>query len=74
MKWPSNYEGVRRVETRWQKSSFSTDSDGNCLELASHAADMIIRESDAPSVISRFPSERLHGLLAVLKAGKADLA
>ncbi|THA25595.1 DUF397 domain-containing protein [Streptomyces sp. RKND-216] len=36
----------------WHKSSYSEDSDGNCLEVARHEDGLLIRESDDPDVIA----------------------
>ncbi|MFF4157413.1 DUF397 domain-containing protein [Streptomyces sp. NPDC001678] len=39
------------VETPWRKSSFSTDSEGNCVELARVDGRVALRESDAPATV-----------------------
>lgn len=55
---------------QWQKSSFSSGSDGaSCVELASHDNKLLLRESDAPTqVISPAPAS----LTALLRRLKAD--
>ncbi|UQI43770.1 DUF397 domain-containing protein [Streptomyces sp. HU2014] len=37
----------------WQKSSFSGGGGEQCVELATHADDVLIRESDTPTHIIR---------------------
>ncbi|MCC3778680.1 DUF397 domain-containing protein [Streptomyces sp. UNOB3_S3] len=54
----------------WQKSSFSTDSQGDCVELARIRDRRIgIRESDAPATVVATTPPRLRALLAAVKAG-----
>jgi Domain of unknown function (DUF397) len=60
---------VRRVGIQWHKSSFSTDS-VNCLELASHQGDVLIRESEDADVIVRTTTEKLRAFLTNAKAGE----
>jgi hypothetical protein len=57
------------VDIKWCKSSFSEQGD-NCLELASHKGDILVRESDAPGVIVRVAPDTLHAFLAAIKAGE----
>lgn len=64
MKWLSNYEGVRRVEIRWLKSSFSGHPEADCLELASHEGDILLRESDDPGVFVTTTPAQLRAFLA----------
>jgi hypothetical protein len=54
----------------WQKSSFSTGGEGNCVELAAAATGTHIhlRESDHPQDIATFPPHALAGLLHTVKA------
>lgn len=60
------------MQLRWTKSSFSTDADDNCLELASQDQDILVRESEDPGVIARVSAQRLIGLLTCVKAGRLD--
>jgi hypothetical protein len=60
------------VEIQWQKSSFSTDSEGNCLELATQGDDILVRESDNPDVIVQTSRAKLAAFLAGAKAGEFD--
>ncbi|MGV9882625.1 DUF397 domain-containing protein [Streptomyces sp. NPDC003006] len=54
---------------RWQKSSFSTGGEGECVELASGPTGHIhVRESDRPDEIATVASGALYGLLRALKA------
>ncbi len=55
--WQPRYEGVRKVGIQWLKSSFSTDSEGNCLELAFRGERVALRESDTPRTVLE-PSKR----------------
>jgi len=54
----------------WQKSSFSTGGEGNCVELAASAPNHIhLRESDQPHEIATTTSRALANLLHAVKAG-----
>jgi hypothetical protein len=54
----------------WQKSSFSTGGEGNCVELAAHTPHRIhLRESDQPHEITTTTAHALAGLLHAVKAG-----
>ncbi|MGW2632631.1 DUF397 domain-containing protein [Streptomyces chattanoogensis] len=63
---------MSRVEIRWHKSSFSADPEGNCIELASHEGDVLMRESDEPSAVMKITPAKLGAFLASTKAGKLD--
>ncbi|WP_409471945.1 DUF397 domain-containing protein [Streptomyces sp. HC307] len=57
----------------WQKSSFSTGGEGECVELAAAAPGQVhLRESDRPNEITTTTTGALSALLATLKAGGAD--
>ncbi|MFF8610167.1 DUF397 domain-containing protein [Streptomyces sp. NPDC015346] len=60
------------MDIHWRKSSFSEDSDGNCLELATHGGDILVRESDDPEVVVRTSPQKLRAFLAGVKAGEFD--
>ncbi|KAB7852742.1 DUF397 domain-containing protein [Streptomyces mobaraensis NBRC 13819 = DSM 40847] len=47
----------------WQKSSKSTDSEGNCLEVSRLGEDILIRESDDPSVVIRTSPDKLRAFI-----------
>jgi hypothetical protein len=53
----------------WQKSSFSSGGEGNCIELAAATPPGIhLRESDRPHEITTATSHALSALLVMLKA------
>ncbi|MCC3653014.1 MULTISPECIES: DUF397 domain-containing protein [Streptomyces] len=60
------------MDIRWQKSSFSEQPEGNCLELAAGEAVVLMRESDAPAGVIVTTPERLRALVAGVKAGEFD--
>jgi hypothetical protein len=63
---------VETVEIQWQKSSFSTDAEGNCLELATQGGEILVRESDNPDMIVRTTQAKLAAFLSGAKAGEFD--
>jgi hypothetical protein len=61
------------VNIQWRKSSKSTDSEGsNCLELAEHGGEILMRESDNPDVIIRTTRAKLRAFLGGAKEGEFD--
>ncbi|MFF5306069.1 DUF397 domain-containing protein [Streptomyces sp. NPDC013161] len=49
---------------QWQKSTFSSGSDGaNCVEVAASEGELLLRESDAPTRILPVTRTALAGLL-----------
>ncbi|KNE82983.1 DUF397 domain-containing protein [Streptomyces xinghaiensis] len=60
------------MDIRWQKSSFSEQPEGNCLELAAGDAVVLMREGDAPEGVIVTTPEPLRALLAGVKAGEFD--
>lgn len=59
------------MHIQWRKSSYSTDADGtNCIELASHGSDILIRESDDPDVVITTTPEKLRAFLDGVVAGE----
>lgn len=60
------------MEIKWQKSSFSTDAEGNCLELAAVGDEILVRESDQPDLIIKTTHTKLAAFLAGAKAGEFD--
>ncbi|NLU68530.1 DUF397 domain-containing protein [Streptomyces sp. HNM0574] len=58
------------MEPQWRKSSFSETDD--CLELASHDGDILVRESDDPTSVVRTSPTKLRAFLAGAKAGEFD--
>lgn len=56
-------------ETNWQKSSYSSDGDGNaCLELTTALGAIHLRESDTPAVVLRTDPAPLAALLGHIKS------
>ncbi|MGW2632632.1 DUF397 domain-containing protein [Streptomyces chattanoogensis] len=60
-----------QVDIPWRKSSFSEQGD-NCLELTARGGEVLVRESDDPSVVLKTTRARLSAFLASAKAGKFD--
>ncbi|MEN8651030.1 DUF397 domain-containing protein [Streptomyces sp. 21So2-11] len=59
----------------WQKSSFSGDESGNCLNLAVAPDGTIrLRESDNPAEIISTNPTRLKGLIRAIKANKPGVS
>ena len=58
------------MATEWRKSSFSEDSDGNCLELAVRDGAVLVRESDDPDVILALRAGSLAALLDSIKSDR----
>ncbi|GGP75110.1 DUF397 domain-containing protein [Streptomyces abikoensis] len=57
--------------TLWQKSSFSgPDNNPDCLELAAAPGAVLVRESDAPSVVITTAHTGVRALIASVKAGR----
>lgn len=60
-------------ELVWQKSSFSTGGQGECVEIAAGAAGLVhLRESDDPQVVITTTPAALRALLRAAKAGAFD--
>ncbi|MFJ4617903.1 DUF397 domain-containing protein [Streptomyces sp. NPDC088812] len=54
----------------WQKSTFSSGGEGNCVELAASApARLHLRESDRPQTVALVAPRALAGLLHAVKEG-----
>ncbi|MEU6482474.1 DUF397 domain-containing protein [Streptomyces sp. NPDC046887] len=62
------------MEASWRKSSFSTDAEGNCIEIAPEPEGdgVLIRESDAPASVVATSREKLRAFLLGAKAGEFD--
>ncbi|WP_053750954.1 DUF397 domain-containing protein [Streptomyces sp. MMG1533] len=57
---------------QWQKSSFSSGSDGSsCVELAHADTSLLLRESDDPDRILRVAQDGLAALLRRLQADRS---
>ncbi|MFH8349215.1 DUF397 domain-containing protein [Streptomyces sp. NPDC018045] len=65
--------GVPVSSLHWQKSTYSSEGN-NCLELAvGGEGDVLIRESDAPSIVVTAGSVAIAGLLRAAQGGLIDL-
>ncbi|ATZ25225.1 DUF397 domain-containing protein [Streptomyces lavendulae] len=60
------------MEIQWRKSSKSTDAEGNCLEVAILDGEILMRESDDPSVIIRTSRAKLRAFIEGAAAGEFD--
>ncbi|MFJ9213557.1 DUF397 domain-containing protein [Streptomyces sp. NPDC102264] len=61
------------MDIQWRKSSKSSDDeDSNCLELAEHGDEILMRESDNPDVIIHTTPTRLRAFLDSAKQGTFD--
>jgi hypothetical protein len=58
-------------EIIWQKSSFSQGT-GECVELATTADSILIRESDAPETVVTTSRDKLRAFVLGVKAGEFD--
>ncbi|MFD5553803.1 DUF397 domain-containing protein [Streptomyces sp. NPDC127068] len=64
---------MTRNEIRWQKSSYSSGGDeGQCLEIATRADTVLLRESDAPGTVVTTTPAKLRAFLLGVKAGEFD--
>ncbi|TGA84456.1 DUF397 domain-containing protein [Streptomyces sp. MZ04] len=56
---------------QWQKSSFSSGSDGaSCVELASHDDKLLLRESDDPTQVLALTRSGLAALLQQIRTAR----
>ncbi|MFE0689233.1 DUF397 domain-containing protein [Streptomyces xiamenensis] len=53
----------------WQKSSYSTQGDNDCIELGRYSGALLLRESDHPDVVSATGPLRVQALLLAVKHG-----
>lgn len=61
------------MDIKWRKSSKSSDAAGsNCLELAEHNGEILMRESDHPDVVIRTTRAKLRAFLGGAKEGEFD--
>ncbi|MET9290817.1 DUF397 domain-containing protein [Streptomyces sp. NPDC003077] len=58
------------VAMQWQKSSFSTDAESNCVEVAAHEGRLLLRESDIPAVTVTVSRIDFAALLAGIKGNQ----
>ncbi|MEV0220009.1 DUF397 domain-containing protein [Streptomyces sp. NPDC050704] len=55
------------MSPQWQKSSFSGIDAEDCVELAHHDGQILIRESDTADIVITVAPARLRALLGSLK-------
>ncbi|GCD45378.1 DUF397 domain-containing protein [Streptomyces paromomycinus] len=60
------------MEIQWRKSSKSTDAEDNCVEIATHEGEILMRESDAPHVVVRTSRAKFRAFLAGAREGEFD--
>ncbi|MFD3913774.1 DUF397 domain-containing protein [Streptomyces sp. NPDC058603] len=61
------------MDIQWRKSSKSSNAAGSdCLELAEHGGEILMRESDKPDVIIRTTPALLRAFLDGAKQGEFD--
>ncbi|MCP9945041.1 DUF397 domain-containing protein [Streptomyces somaliensis] len=56
----------------WQKSSFSGGGGEDCVEVAQHDGDIMMRESDDPGTVITTSREKLRAFILGVKAGEFD--
>lgn len=57
---------------QWQKSSFSGGDGPNCVEVAHHEGQILMRESDTPDSVIVTDHAKLAAFIAGVKAGEFD--
>ncbi|MGW2515214.1 DUF397 domain-containing protein [Streptomyces scopuliridis] len=61
------------MDIQWRKSSKSSNAAGSdCLELAEHDGEILMRESDNPDVIIHTTPAKLRAFLDGAKEGEFD--
>ncbi|MER5413928.1 DUF397 domain-containing protein [Streptomyces virginiae] len=62
------------MDIKWEKSRYSTDAEGsNCLEVGEGEGDeILLRESDDPSVIIRTTRAKMQAFLDGAASGQFD--
>ncbi|MFF8913571.1 DUF397 domain-containing protein [Streptomyces sp. NPDC015032] len=60
------------ADIEWQKSSFSGGGGEQCVEVARHADDILMRESDDPSVVATMNRAKFAAFIQGVKAGGFD--
>ncbi|MFH8344998.1 DUF397 domain-containing protein [Streptomyces sp. NPDC018045] len=60
------------MEIQWRKSSKSTDAEDNCVEIAVHEGEILMRESADPKVVVRTSQAKFRAFLAGAKEGEFD--
>ncbi|MFE2496563.1 DUF397 domain-containing protein [Streptomyces scopuliridis] len=57
---------------QWQKSSFSGGGGEQCVEIAEHNGEILMRESDDPNVVTATSRTKFAAFIAGVKAGEFD--
>ncbi|MEV5674281.1 MULTISPECIES: DUF397 domain-containing protein [unclassified Streptomyces] len=60
------------TEIEWQKSSFSGGGGEQCVEIAEHAGEILMRESDAPGAVTTTSRAKFAAFIEGVKAGEFD--
>ncbi|MFF2957645.1 DUF397 domain-containing protein [Streptomyces sp. NPDC057963] len=60
------------ADIEWQKSSFSGGGGEQCIEVARHTDDILMRESDDPSVVTTTSRAKFAAFIQGVKAGEFD--
>lgn len=60
------------TEIQWQKSSFSTGGGEQCVEIAEHNGEILLRESDDPNTVTTTTRNKFNAFIAGVKAGEFD--
>lgn len=60
------------TDINWQKSSFSGNEAAQCVEVAEHDGEILIRESDAPDTITTTSHAKFAAFIKGVKAGEFD--
>ncbi|MEK8144498.1 DUF397 domain-containing protein [Streptomyces sp. M10(2022)] len=60
------------AEIEWQKSSFSGGGGEQCVEIAEHAGEILMRESDEPGVVTTTSRSKFSAFIQGVKAGEFD--
>ncbi|WP_457516250.1 DUF397 domain-containing protein [Streptomyces sp. TE33382] len=58
------------AEIEWQKSSFSGGGGEQCVEIAEHAGQILMRESDVPGAVTATGRAQFSAFIAGVKAGE----
>ncbi|MEU7021564.1 DUF397 domain-containing protein [Streptomyces sp. NPDC046203] len=59
-------------QIEWQRSSFSGGNGPNCVEVGAHDGQIVMRESDDPSIVVTTSREKLAAFILGVKAGEFD--
>lgn len=60
------------TEIEWQKSSFSGGGGEQCVEVAQHSEQILMRESDDPGAVTTTSRAKFAAFIEGVKAGEFD--